>query len=195
VLREHKAPVRSVAFSRASDRIASGSDDRTVRLWDATRGTELAVLPRDGKSVGVSPDAERIARGREEGAVRASLWLNFIRTKVKKLAFSPEGGRIIATLPGGRTAEVEIIASVRDDQADVALAPLFSCVSPEDDVETIVEWSHYREAIAYFPVRLANIATHPAGRAWAGMPYYYPYRAETHLYVISLEGDVTGNDN
>lgn len=37
------------------------------------------------------------------------------------------------------------------------------------------------EPIAWFPMSLDHIATHPAGRAWAGV-------SDRHLYIISLEG-------
>ena len=44
VFRGHEDQVVSVAFSPDGSRIASGSRDNTVRLWDASSGQELRVL-------------------------------------------------------------------------------------------------------------------------------------------------------
>ena len=42
--REHKAPTRAVRWSCDGLQLASGSDDRTVRLWDLPTSTALQVL-------------------------------------------------------------------------------------------------------------------------------------------------------
>jgi len=47
----HIAAIRGVAVSPAGDLIATCSDDETVRLWEASSGSELAVLEGHSKAV------------------------------------------------------------------------------------------------------------------------------------------------
>jgi WD40 repeat protein/serine/threonine protein kinase/tetratricopeptide (TPR) repeat protein len=71
-LKGHTGPVVSVAFSPDGERIITGSEDRTVRVWDARTGTTLLELSgfRDRlTSVAFSPDGTRIVTGEFGGTV------------------------------------------------------------------------------------------------------------------------------
>nr|WP_322685973.1 caspase family protein [Nostoc sp. DedQUE07]MDZ8132322.1 caspase family protein [Nostoc sp. DedQUE07] len=106
-LQGHEDGVKSVAFSPDGQRIISGSDDKTLRLWDLN-GLPIGqpfVGHEDGvKSVAFSPDGQRIISGSDDKTLR--LWdLNGLpigqpfvghEDGVKSVAFSPDGQRIIS---------------------------------------------------------------------------------------------------
>ena len=72
----HGGWVRSVCFSPDGRRLASGSFDRTVRLWDVETGACVRTLEGHGDvvySVCFSPDGRMVASGNSDETVR--LWL------------------------------------------------------------------------------------------------------------------------
>ena len=72
-LEGHNDWVNSVVFSPDGSRIASGSYDNTVRIWDAVNGDSLCTLEGHSSSVNsvaFSPDGSRIASGSDDKTVR-----------------------------------------------------------------------------------------------------------------------------
>jgi eukaryotic-like serine/threonine-protein kinase len=64
-LNGHSEWVLSVAFSMDGQRIVTGGDDSTARVWEAASGRELLTLKARNaiKSVGFSRDGHRIVSG------------------------------------------------------------------------------------------------------------------------------------
>ena len=67
VLKGHSDRVTSVAFSPDGKKIVRGSDDKTIRVWNAETGKEI-IVPLKGHfdkvtSVAFSPDGKKIVSG------------------------------------------------------------------------------------------------------------------------------------
>jgi len=69
----HTDEVRSVAFSPDSCSIVSGSDDKTIRIWDAESGELRTTLEGHTDavcSVAYSPDSHSIASASDDKTLR-----------------------------------------------------------------------------------------------------------------------------
>ena len=101
--------VTCVALSPDGTRIVSGSDDNTLRLWDANSGQPIGAPLAGHKdsvwSVAFSPDGMRIVSGSGDHTLR--LWdarsgqpigapLVGHKSSVSSVAFSPDGMRIVS---------------------------------------------------------------------------------------------------
>jgi WD domain, G-beta repeat len=110
----HEEPINSVAFSPNGQRIALGSCDDSIRVWDATTG-ELVVSPFVGHTnwvscVAFSPGGQHIASASADGTI----WVWDTATgeifagpftndtsMVYSVAYSPDGERIASALANG----------------------------------------------------------------------------------------------
>ena len=122
----HGSGVTAIAFNHDGTRIATGSRDRTVRLWDAASGEELATLSGHGEAVtdlAFSPDDRLIASACGEqtrflgGTITAAtgtelfLWdldsSELVRKfeghsrRIRSIDFSPDGRALVSASEDG----------------------------------------------------------------------------------------------
>ena len=98
--------VIAVAFSPDGKRIASGSDDKTIKLWDTATGDLEKTLVGHldtVDTVAFSPDSKRIASGSWDRTIKVwntangdleKMLVGHLETGVLAIAFSPDGKRI-----------------------------------------------------------------------------------------------------
>jgi WD40 repeat protein len=111
-LEGHSFGVTSVGFSPDGKRIVSGSNDATVKVWDAQTGQETLTLTGHSdwvRSVSFSPDGKRIVSGSSDTTLkvwdaqtgRVMLTLKPYSESVYSVSFSPDGKRIVSGGGGG----------------------------------------------------------------------------------------------
>ncbi|GAB1311808.1 hypothetical protein MFIFM68171_02018 [Madurella fahalii] len=106
-LEGHDSSVRSVAFSPDGQRLVSGSDDTTIKIWDPASGNCLQTLQGHDswvRSVAFSPDGQRLVSGSDDTTIK--IWdpasgncLQTLRghdSSVHSVAFSPDGQRLVS---------------------------------------------------------------------------------------------------
>jgi WD40 repeat protein len=133
-LRGHTKWVYSVAFSPDGSRLASGSWDNTVKVWDARNGAEVATLRGHTAqvfSVAFSPDGSRLATA--SGDKTAKLWdartgaelttLGGDAGPVVSVCFSPDGARLAS-------AAQDNTVKVWDTRSGTAVATLRGHTNP-----------------------------------------------------------------
>jgi hypothetical protein len=115
--------VDAVAFNADGSRLASGSWDNTVRVWDVDTGEELLALREPAahvSSVAFSPDGSRIAAAVEDSTVRvwetsASAIHDADRKALTETRFRAE--RLVASLFSQCTFVNNVVERLRADSS------------------------------------------------------------------------------
>ena len=144
----HSKPVTSLAFSPEGKTLASGSVDRSIKLWDVASGRELRSLGGHGSwviSVAFSPDGRTLASGSDDNSIK--LWdaasgrelrtLTGHRKNVVSVAYSPDG-KILASGSWDKSIKLWDPATGRELRSLTGHGESVSSVAFSPDGKTLV---------------------------------------------------------
>jgi WD40 repeat protein/serine/threonine protein kinase/uncharacterized coiled-coil protein SlyX len=100
----HLSQINQIAYSRDGTRLATASDDKTIKLWDLSTYRNIRTFQGHTKSVTAivySPDGTQLLSGSLDGTVRQwdiqteaevrKFEMPIYRTNIQSLAWSPDG--------------------------------------------------------------------------------------------------------
>uniref|UniRef100_UPI002455151E toll/interleukin-1 receptor domain-containing protein n=1 Tax=Nocardia wallacei TaxID=480035 RepID=UPI002455151E len=183
VIPAHKAAVTAIAYSPDGATIATGSADKTVRLWDAVtgrpRGEPLTGHPDYVAALAFSPDSATLAtvsrdgmvRGWEVSSGRSRFELSTSHVSIVSVAFSKDGA-LLATGDGSdgsvrlwetatRTQHGDVIAAHRNSVKAVRFSEDGSTLVTAGFDDTVKSWDVATGQARGLPV------TGTIGTAWS----------------------------
>jgi len=139
----HSASVLACAVTPDGRRIVSGSQDRTLRIWDASSGRPLATLQDHSASVRacvVTPDGRHVVSASHDKTLkvwdidseRTVITLQGHSTIVTACAVTPDGRRVVSASEGGTLTIWDLDSGCPLATLQGHSASVLACVVPPD---------------------------------------------------------------
>ncbi|KAG2743978.1 WD40 repeat-like protein [Suillus brevipes Sb2] len=178
---EHTSWVYSVCFSLDGKRLAGGSGDAKIIVWDVETGTVLATLKDNDHSrpvytLAFSPDGLKLASG--SAGIRVwridnSELLVEINSQTENVAWSPDSQQLVSVSSDSKT--LRCWNSLNGDQIDhctshtpfidsIAISSDMSFITTTSDYKIVQLWTRTTEEHAFEPTTgVESVAISPDG--------------------------------
>ncbi len=168
----HSDWVRSVAISPDGQTLASGSSDRTIKIWNRSTGKLIRTLTGHSdtvNSVAFSPDGQSLASGSDDNYI--NIWnmssgklirtINGHRSTVNSVAFSPDG-QSLASASSDKTINIWNLATGKNVRTLTGHSGSVYSVAFSPDKQTLASGSGDKT------INIWNLATGKISRTLKG---------------------------
>jgi WD40 repeat protein len=162
-LNNHSDNINSVAISRDNKTLASGAEDKTIKIWNITTGEEIMTLnghSRFVQSIAFSPDGKTLASGSVDKTIK--IWnvatgkeirtLKGHTSSVESLAFSPDG-KTLASCGWDNTIKILNVATGKEVRTLKGHTSSVESLAFSPDSKTLASGSHDKN------IKIWNLAT------------------------------------
>jgi WD40 repeat protein len=173
----HKGEVNTACFAPKGSLLASGSDDKTIRLWNINNQMQIAILNGHNgwvRSVMISPNGKLLASCSEDSSIR--IWNVRNQETISVLEGHEEGVFTLAFSPNG-----EILASGSGD----GTIRLWD-VSRNEPVRVL-----QGHADAVYSIAFADDGTLLASGGYRGEVYLWNMQNTEKLRISNADGEAT----
>ena len=182
ILEGHSSVVDAVAFSPDGKQLASGSLDKTVRVWDVATGATLQILEGHSSvvdAVAFSPDGKQLASGSSDKTVR--VWDVATGATLQILVGHSSGVRAVAFSPDGK----QLASSSSDGTVrvwDAATGATLQILKVDFQIRTL-SFSSDGSYIVTDRGRLGTTSLHPSAVLSSPSPSLQPVSTSYRVFV------------
>ncbi|MFN6481215.1 WD40 repeat domain-containing protein [Nostoc sp. DedQUE07] len=146
----HNSPVNAVAITPDGKTAVSGSNDRTLKVWDLQTGKEMEISPLTGhndsvRAVAIAPDGKTAVSGSQDSTLK--VWDLQTGKEISTLTDHNDSVSAVAIAPDGKTAVSGYYEKIAYDRYDHSTLKVWDLQTGKE-ISTLTDHNYPVRALA-----------------------------------------------